>query len=389
MLAHVPSGSQGFTRLPGVSRSQGMHACYWYWGAGLRMQPNPRSPDLVWPGHLHGTGCLSARARNSGFPIVVWCLCLGLGSAVTPPFLAGVQGACAWARFPALPQHFWLGFVLRAFEVGFSGNLATPGWGLGCVCLDTGFGRAPPFVVCVCGFGFCLHSAFSSLGCWGVWPLAFAASMSCHLLVGLPVGWGVCRGCRGWVSSPPLLFFFPGCGGAVWFSALSCPGFVVFAAACPVLGVLVSVPPSPFVRAAPMSFFFCPPLLYWGVCRRVQGVICSCGLLLSAGCCQVWQGSPPVLFPGAPWVSPSVRPGWEFRPPLGEWVRGFVAVCLSLATPLLSRLCCVFVAVGACAWLGRAPAPWVGWVMYTLGLVAFPVGLGSGFAGGGVAPGGG
>ena len=49
----------------------------------------PRS-DLIWPGHLHGTGCLSARALDPGFPIVVWCLCLGLGSAVTLPFLAGV-----------------------------------------------------------------------------------------------------------------------------------------------------------------------------------------------------------------------------------------------------------------------------------------------------------
>ena len=58
--------------------------------AGLRMQPYPRAPDLVWPGHLHGTGCVSAQAMDTGFPIVVWCLCLGLGSAVTPPFLAAV-----------------------------------------------------------------------------------------------------------------------------------------------------------------------------------------------------------------------------------------------------------------------------------------------------------
>ena len=35
---------------------------------------------------------------------------------------------------------------------------------------------------------------------------------------------------------------------------------------------------------------------------------------------------------------------------------------------------------------GRAPAPWVGWVMYALGLGACPVGLGSGFAGQAVAP---
>ena len=59
-------------------------------GAGLKMQLYPWAPDLVWPGHLHGTGCLSARAMVPGFPTVVLRLCLGLGFAVTPPFLAGV-----------------------------------------------------------------------------------------------------------------------------------------------------------------------------------------------------------------------------------------------------------------------------------------------------------
>ena len=101
----------GFTGLPGVSRSRGMHACSWYWGsevlgcrtlhlesrrsAGLRMQPYPRSPDLVWPGHLHGTGCLSARTMDTGFPTVAWRLCLGLG--------------CGWVRVSAAPRHSWLG----------------------------------------------------------------------------------------------------------------------------------------------------------------------------------------------------------------------------------------------------------------------------------------
>ena len=47
--------------------------------AGLRMQPYPRVPDLVWPGQLHGTGCLSARAVDTGFPTVVRRLCLGPG----------------------------------------------------------------------------------------------------------------------------------------------------------------------------------------------------------------------------------------------------------------------------------------------------------------------
>ena len=133
VLAHVPS----VWRNPGVHRTSWCipfprHACMFLVlgspalgcrtlrlesqsSAGLRMQPYPRAPDLVWPGHLHGTGCLSARAMDTGFPIVVWCLCFGLGSAVTLPFLAVVWGACAWPRVSALPRYFWLRFVVCAF----------------------------------------------------------------------------------------------------------------------------------------------------------------------------------------------------------------------------------------------------------------------------------
>ena len=58
------------------------------------MQPYPRAPDLVWPGHLHGTGCLSARAVGTGFPTVVWCLCLGpLGHRMVA---AGVRLVRGW-----------------------------------------------------------------------------------------------------------------------------------------------------------------------------------------------------------------------------------------------------------------------------------------------------
>ena len=129
-----------------------------------------------------------------------------------------------------------------------------------------------------------------------------------------------------------------------------------------------------------------------------------------------------MFFPGAPWVLPLVLPGWGVGLPLLEWVRGFLAVFLSLAPPPFCFSCCLsvslvlfflggvclllplpslgwcthwsafgvanWVAVGACAWLGRAPAPSVRWVMYTLGLVVFPVGLGSRSAGCAVAPGG-
>ena len=115
-----------------------MHACSWYWGsealgcrtlrlesqssAGLRMQTYPRSLDLVWPGHLHGTGCLSARAMDTGFPTVVWRLCLGPGCAwvwvsVTLPVLAGVLGGCVWVRFVVSPLFSPLGFTV--FAVGY------------------------------------------------------------------------------------------------------------------------------------------------------------------------------------------------------------------------------------------------------------------------------
>ena len=178
--------------------------------ARLRMQPYPRSPGHVWPGHLHGMACLSARAMDTGFPTVVWCLCFGLGFAVTPQTLAGVQAVCSWVRGFVLPHHSWLRFVVGAVglrfwfatrqswlvfwgvclcvralpaprhsrlrcavwvcELGLGFRLrptvpgrsfgwcvlvyrlrlypATPGWGVwsGCVCLRTGCGCAPPFL---------------------------------------------------------------------------------------------------------------------------------------------------------------------------------------------------------------------------------------------------
>ena len=109
MLAHVPSfrrnsrGSLDFLVYPvpkacmhvlgtgiprrlGVARSASSPKAALALGCSL----TPPALDLVWPDHLQCTGYLSARAMDTGFPIVVWCLCLGLGSAVTPSFLAGV-----------------------------------------------------------------------------------------------------------------------------------------------------------------------------------------------------------------------------------------------------------------------------------------------------------
>ena len=84
------------------------------------MQLYPRSPDLVWPGHLHGRGCLSASAVGTGFPTVVRRLCLGpvcgwVWVLLTPPVLAGVLVGCVWAWFVVLSLFCGLSVV---FVVG-------------------------------------------------------------------------------------------------------------------------------------------------------------------------------------------------------------------------------------------------------------------------------
>ena len=77
-------------------------------------------------------------------------------------------------------------------------------------------------------------------------------------------------------------------------------------------------------------------------------------------------------------------------PPLFFFFRG---VCLFLPLPPLGwrthwpAFSVVFrVAVGGCVLLGRVPAPWVGWAMYTFGSVPLAAVLGPGSAGWAAAP---
>ena len=137
--------------------------------------------SLVWPGHLHGRGCLTARARDTGFPTVVWRMCLGQG--------------CAWARVSAASRHSWLGcWGVCVFVCTLRLYPATPGWGVrcGCVCLDWCFGCAPPLVagvfgcVCACVRVLCLP-CHSWLGC-AVWASVFGLGLWLRLA---SPGWGV------------------------------------------------------------------------------------------------------------------------------------------------------------------------------------------------------
>ena len=380
--------------------------------AGLRMQPFPRCPDLVWPGHLHGTGCLSARAMDTGFPTVVWRLCLGRGCAwiwvsVTPPPLAGVLGGCVRVRFVVSPLFSPLGFAVFAVGLGFqpAPHLSWLGfWNVrGCV-------RAPPAPrryrfwcavwACVLGSGFRLHAASPWGGVVGVCVRSCVCPACPRHSWGAACGAGVCGCCRWWgvPPPPPLRLFF--LGGALW-----CPSLVV-----PVLGLVVSVPPSLLFRAALFAVrvfllfssvvcvrVFWVSLLPVGRCPRL-GVACFGWVVprrpFGGSClrCRLVGGFGRLLWCwwAAWWLWAVLAP-----PPPLPVVFFPGGVCLFLPLPSLgwrthwSAFRVVFLfAVGGCVLPGRAPAPSVGWVMYTLGSAPLPAGLGSGSAGWAVVPGG-
>ena len=178
------------------------------------MQPYPRSPDSVWPGHLHGTGCLSARAVGTGLPAVVRRLCLGPGcgwvwALLTPPVLPGVLGGCVWARFVVLSTFCRL-FVV--FVVGL--------W------------FRPAYATCVVGCALRLPPAVSGSG------------VRCG------------RACWARVSAVPRPSW-PGCRG-VCFALFFCLGSVFWCQllGVPVQGLVAPVTPSPFFRAWLLALFF-------------------------------------------------------------------------------------------------------------------------------------
>ena len=153
-----------------------------------RRGSEPASPDLVWLGHLHGTGCLSARAVGTGFPTVVRRLCLGavcgwVWVLLTPGVLAGVLGGCVWARFVVL-------FLFCRLFVVFVVGLRFP----------------PAYGMCVVSCALCLPPAVSGSGvrcgraCWARVPAVPRHS------------W---LGCRGVFLA---LFFFWLCGVGCWVS---------------------------------------------------------------------------------------------------------------------------------------------------------------------------
>ena len=308
------------------------------------MQPYPWSPDLVWPCHLHGTGCLSARAVGTGFPTVVRRLCLGPGFGwvwvlLTLPVLAGVWSGCVWARFVVLSL-FWRLFVVFVVRLRF-----WPAYG---TCVVACALRLPPAV------------SGSAVRCGrACWARDSAVPRPSWL------------GCRG-------VFF------ALFFS------FFVLALWCRFCWVSLSralwpLSPHPLSSGLGCWLFF----FFWCV-SACFGVPFPGGPLFLAWCCRFWLGGSPVRLLGV--LSP-VPSGWGAWPPLVVLAGGLVAVgcfrapplpplfflgggggCLFLPLPSLGwgrhwpAFSVVFrAAVGGCVLFGRVPAPWVGWAMYTLG----------------------
>ena len=262
------------------------------------MHPYPRSPDLDWPGHLHGSGCLSARAVGTGFPTVGLRLCLGPG--------------CGWVWVLLTP--------------------ASPGWGLGWVCLGT-FCGVVSLLPAVCGVR---GGALVSACLWDVCGFVRVSLASRFSGSGVRCG----RACWAWVSAVPRPSWL-GCRSVVF--ALLFFGFVVSVAGCSCPGPCGL---SPF----PLSF---------GVgCWLFFFVVCVCMFRCPF---SWWAAVPGLVLPflaGRPrcaslGVLSSVPSGWGVGPPFVLLAGGLVAVgCFRAPPPVF------FFGGGACLFLSL---PSLGW----------------------------
>ena len=194
---------------------------------------------------------------DTGFPTVVWCLCLGPGcvwarvsaaprhswlgcwgvcvlwacSACTPSLLAGVcgVGVCAWARVSAAPRHSCPGCRgLCVLVCALCLHPATPGSAVrcGCMCLGSGFCCAPPLLAGVSGFVCAgvhapLVPRLSWLGC-AEWVCVFGLGFRLRprLLAGV-LGCACLCACS--PCTPPLLAGVCGVGVCVWARFFAAP----------------------------------------------------------------------------------------------------------------------------------------------------------------------
>ena len=171
------------------------------------------------------------RPATPGWGVGV-CVCSCACPPCTPPLLAGLcgVGVCVWARVSAAPRHSWRGCLGACVLVSvILLHPASPGWGvrLGCVCLGSGFGCAPPLLAgllgCVCArVRAPLAPCHSWLGC-AVWVCVFGLRFRLRPATpGWVVGLCVCSGARS-ACTPPLLAGLRGVGVCVWARVSAAP----------------------------------------------------------------------------------------------------------------------------------------------------------------------
>ena len=271
--------------------------------------------------------------------------CSGLGFGCVPPLFGGCWGVCVFVRLSRVVScASWLGVLCRGVCL-WARPACFPPFRAGARCVGVGAGPGslvwPALLARAVGVGFALFFFFFR-ALWSLSPHPLSFGFGCWLFFFFLRGVCLCV-----VGVPPFFFFF---------LRAAVPGSVLPVSAgwslCASLGVLPTVPSG------------------WGVWPSL--VVLACGLV------AVGRSLAPPL------------------PPVSSLLFFFGGgVCLFLPLPSLGRrahwsafIVVIRVAAGGRALFGRVPAPWVGWVMYTLGSVPLPAGLGPGSAGWAAAPGG-
>ena len=281
----------------------------------------------------------------------------------------------------------------------------------------------PPSPVPVCGVGVRARVWVSAAprlsfgGCWGVCVLVRPCRVvSCTSWLGLLCG-GACL-CARPACSPPFLAGVLCVGVCAGPASQLCPdllgwvvgvcilcfcflfgvswlGFVVLVAGCPCPGPCGPCPPIPFLSGWAACSFFFPA---WCVSAWLDAPFPG-GALFLAWCCRFWLSGPPVPLWGSCLRCPL---GGLFSRPLplshlfffggGLFLGGGLPVPPSAFPGRAHPLARIQCGLPGCCWrcilLGRVPAPWAGWAMYTLSSAPLPAGLGPGSAGWAAAPGG-